>query len=73
MPEGENLYLDLETRPNGGPEGSEQSDEQRSHAGWERYQRPTQICNGDSMFRISGRDRFRCVRGFPLHRLPLAR
>jgi hypothetical protein len=36
MPEGENLQMEIETRPNGGSEGGEQSDEQRSHAGWER-------------------------------------
>jgi hypothetical protein len=33
MPEGENLCLKLETRPNGRPEGSEQGDEQLGYAG----------------------------------------
>ena len=32
MPERENLRLELETRPNEGPEGGEQGDEQRGHA-----------------------------------------
>jgi len=36
MPKGENLHLEIETRPNGGSEGGEQSDEQCSHAGRER-------------------------------------
>jgi len=57
MPEGENLHLELETRPNGGPEGGEQREEQRSHTGRERYQPPAPICNGDKRFRIVGRDR----------------
>ena len=32
MPESENLRLELETRPNGRPEGGEQRDKQRGHA-----------------------------------------
>lgn len=33
MPKGENLRLEFETRPNGGPKGGEQSDEQSQNAG----------------------------------------
>ena len=36
MPEGENLGLELEARPNGRPDGSQKGDEQRSHAGADR-------------------------------------
>lgn len=53
MAEGENLHLEIDARLNGGREGGEQSDEQRGHADRERYQPPTQICNGASTFRIS--------------------
>jgi hypothetical protein len=56
MPEGENLRLELETRPTGGPEGGAQSDDQRGHPGRERYQPPAQICNGDSTCRILATD-----------------
>ena len=36
MPQGEDLRLELETRPNGGPASSEQGDEQRNHAAADR-------------------------------------
>ena len=36
MPEGENLRREVGTRLDRGSEGGEQSDEQRSHVGWER-------------------------------------
>jgi hypothetical protein len=55
--EGENLRLELETRPQGGPEGGEQSDEQRSHAA-----RTVSVstCNlkGQNRYRVNGRDSF---------------
>jgi len=57
MPEGENLRPELKTGPNGSPERDEEGDEQRGHAGREWYQPPGQICNDDSTFWISGRDR----------------
>jgi serine/threonine-protein kinase len=56
MPEGENLRFELETRPNGEPEGGEQGHKQGWHAGRERYQSPGRICNGDKKFGVSGRD-----------------
>ena len=36
MPQGEDLRLELKTRPNGGPASSEQGDEQRNHAAADR-------------------------------------
>jgi hypothetical protein len=56
MPQGENLRLELETGANGGAERGEEGDEQRGHAGRERYQPAAQIYNGASTFRIFGRD-----------------
>ena len=55
-PQREHLRFEIETRPNRGPEGGEQSDEQRAHTGREQYQPPAQVCDGDKRFRISGRD-----------------
>jgi len=57
MPQGENLRREVGPRQDRRAEGGEQSDEQRSHAGRERYQRPAQICNDDNPFRIFGRGR----------------
>jgi len=56
MSEGEDLGFELDTRPNGGPEGDEQSDKPGGHAGRERYQRLRPICNGDRRFGVFGRD-----------------
>jgi len=36
MPQGDNLHLELKTRPNGRAEGGEQGDEQRGHAAADR-------------------------------------
>jgi hypothetical protein len=62
MPEGENLRPELKTGPNGSPERDEEGDEQRRHAGRERYQPPAQICNDDSTFWISGQTRSEGIR-----------
>jgi len=47
MAKGGNLRLEFESGSHSGPQGGKKSDEQRVHAGRERYQPPTPICNGD--------------------------
>jgi len=55
MPQGDNLHLELKTRPNGRAEGGEQGDEQRGHADRGRYQSPIHVGNGDRRFVSLGR------------------
>ena len=52
----ENLRIELETRPQGGPEGREQAGKPRGHVARERHQPLGQICNGGKRFGILGRD-----------------
>jgi hypothetical protein len=54
MAKGDTLRLECESGSHSGPQGGKTSDEQRVHAGRERYQPLTPICNGDKAFRISG-------------------
>jgi hypothetical protein len=56
-PEGEDLRLELKTRPVAGPEGGEEGDQQRGHAGLERDQPPVRIRNDDKRFGVSARDK----------------
>jgi hypothetical protein len=57
MPQGEDLRLEVDTRPKARAEGGEQGDERRGHSGAERYQAWARICNDDKTFGVSGRDR----------------
>ena len=43
MPEGENLRLELETRPNGGSDGGEKGDDERGHVAADRISLGAQL------------------------------
>jgi hypothetical protein len=61
MPEGEDLRFELQTRPNAGPEGGEQGDEQRWRAD-RRSAKP--LILGTSEVRYT--PRVRCVSAEPM-------